>query len=105
VTTEASKPVAVRILDKEYRIGCPEGEEDQLLAAARMLDERMREIRQGGSVVGTDRIAIVTALNLAHELLANQREEGEQADAVGRRVRTLRERVEAALNETNQLEL
>jgi cell division protein ZapA len=105
VTAETSKPVAVRILDKEYRIGCPAGEEDRLLAAARMLDERMKEIRRGGSVIGTERIAIVTALNLAHELLSNPPQEGEQVDALGPRVRSLRERIETALNETNQLEL
>lgn len=105
MSNESSKPVAVRILDKEYPIACPQGEEHQLLAAARLLDERMKDIRRSGKVIGTERIAVLTALNLAHELLANQQHEGQQADAVGRRVRTLRERVEAALNETSQLEL
>lgn len=101
----ANKPVAIRLLDKEYRIGCPEGEEDQLLAVARFLDGRMQEIRGGGKVIGTERIAVMTALNLAHELLAKQHDRDDQADAAARRVRMLRERVEAALNESTQLEL
>jgi cell division protein ZapA len=105
VSDEPAKPITIRILDKEYRIGCPEGEEDQLQAAARLLDERMKDIRRGGKVIGSERIAVMTALNLAHELLSKQQDQGEQADAAVRRVRTLRERVEAALNDTNQLEL
>jgi cell division protein ZapA len=76
-----------------------------LRAAARMLDERMKDIRRGGKVIGTERIAVMTALNLAHELMAKQSDQGQQADATGRRVRDLRERVEAALNESTQLEL
>lgn len=105
MSDEPAKPIAIRILDKEYRIGCPEGEEDKLQAAARLLDQRMKDIRRGGKVIGTERIAVMTALNLAHELLSKQHDQGEQADAAARRVRALRERVEATLNDTNQLEL
>lgn len=67
----ASKPKAltVRILDKDYLVGCPEGEEKALLRSARHVDEKMKEIRKAGKVVGTDRIAVMTALNLAHEML------------------------------------
>lgn len=105
MSDDSPKAIAVRLLDKEYRIGCPEGEEDQLLATARYLDRRMREIRGGGKVIGTERIAVMTALNLAHELLAAQQDKSEQAGAASRRVRSLRERVEAALNESAQLDL
>jgi cell division protein ZapA len=105
VSEESAKAVSVRILDKDYRIGCPEGEEEKLLAAARLLDQRMKEIRTGGKVIGTERIAVMVALNLAHEVLSLPNVQGEQADAVSRRIRSLRERVEAALNESSQLEL
>lgn len=99
------KAISVRLLDKDYRIGCPEGEEDRLLATARYLDGRMQEIRGGGKVIGTERIAVMTALNLAHELLAVQQGQDAQADAAARRIQRLRERVEQALNESAQLEL
>lgn len=105
MSEESAKPVSVHILDKDYRIACPPGEEERLLAAARLLDQRMKEIRAGGKVIGTERIAVVTALNLAHEVLSKQQHQGQQADAVGGRIRSLRERVESALNESTQLEL
>jgi cell division protein ZapA len=105
VSDESAKALSVHILDKDYRIGCPEGEEEQLLAAARLLDQRMKDIRRGGKVIGTERIAVMAALNLAHEVLAQPQQQGEQAEAVNSRVRDLRERVEAALNESTQLEL
>ena len=63
------KPVTVRILDKDYVIACPEGEQGALVAAAKRVDKEMRRVRETGKVLGTDRIAVMVALNLAHELL------------------------------------
>lgn len=64
-----SKRVNVRILDKEYQVACRSEEKDALLAAARELDQRMRQVRNAGpSVLGIDRIAVMVALNLCHEL-------------------------------------
>ncbi len=98
-------PIIVQILDKDYRVACQEGQQDSLVASARFLDQKMREIRAGGRVIGTDRIAVMAALNLAHELLEHQREREQVSDTLGRRLKALRERVEVALNEGNQLEL
>lgn len=103
--SDEHKAVAVHILEKDYRIACPSGEEDGLLAAARLLDQRMKEIRMGGKVIGTERIAVMAALNLAHEVLQLPAEQDKHADAVSQRVRNLRDRVEAALNASAQLEL
>lgn len=65
--------VTVTILGKEYQVACPVEEQMELMQAAKQLDERMRSIRQGGSVIGLERIAVMAALNLSHELLqANQ---------------------------------
>lgn len=63
-----STPVNVRILDREYTVGVSEDERANLSAAARLLDARMREIRGGNKMVGLDRLAVLAALNLAHEL-------------------------------------
>jgi cell division protein ZapA len=66
-------PIKVQILGKEYPISCPTEEQHDLLIAARYLDEKMRHIRDTGRVIGTERIAVMAALNIAHELLqANQ---------------------------------
>lgn len=64
-----SKRVTVRILDKEYQVACRADEKNALLAAAQELDQRMRQIRNTGpTVLGIDRIAVMVALNLCHEL-------------------------------------
>lgn len=61
-------PVKVRILDKEYVIACPEGQQSALIHAAKRVDGEMRRLRDHGKVMGIDRIAVIVALNLAHEL-------------------------------------
>lgn len=64
-----SKTVTVSILDKEYRVACAEDERAELQASARLLHERMSRIRASGSVIGLERIAVMAALNIAHELI------------------------------------
>jgi cell division protein ZapA len=59
----------VSILGREYRVGCKQSERDELLLAVQLLDRRMREIRDSGKIAGTERIAVMAALNIAHELL------------------------------------
>jgi len=63
--------VTVRILDKEYRINCSDQERADLESSARYLDQKMSDIRSSGRVVGLDRIAVMAALNITHELLTN----------------------------------
>lgn len=64
-----SDPVTVRILDRDYLVACEPGERDGLVSAAHLLDARMREIRGGNRMAAIDRIAVMAALNLAHEFL------------------------------------
>ncbi len=61
--------LTVRILGKDYLVACPEGEEDALFRSAKYVDEKMNEIRRAGKVIGTDRIAVMAALNIAHDML------------------------------------
>lgn len=103
--SKAAAPVAVNILGKDYRIACEPGTEDELISAARFLDKRMREVRDTGKVIGTDRIAVMVALNLAHELLSEKSEQDSAASSSNKRIRSLRERIEIALNDSTQLEL
>ena len=103
--TDRMTRVSVRILEKEYQVACLPEERSELLDTAEYLNGKMREIRDGANVVGLDRIAVMAALNLAHELL-KLRGRGESVDTdVGQRIRQLRERVEGALARGQQLEL
>jgi cell division protein ZapA len=105
MTTDRSVRVSVRILEKEYQLACLPEERSELLDSAEYLNGKMREIRDGGNIVGLDRIAVVAALNLAHELLRiKSRGESTQSD-VGQKIRTMRERVESALARGQQLDL
>jgi len=63
-----SLPVTVTILGKEYKIACETEERDNLIRSAAQLDEQMRKMRDSGKVSSPDRIAVMAALNLAHEL-------------------------------------
>lgn len=64
----ATEPVSVRILDREYTVGVVPDERDSLMAAARALDGKMREVRGANRMAAVDRVAVLAALNLAHEL-------------------------------------
>ena len=105
MSREDQARVSVRIMEKEYVVACPYDERSALLDAAEFLNARMREIRDSGKVIGLDRIAVMAALNLAHEFLKGKERESRLDGGVGQRVRALRERVEGALEKGQQLEL
>ena len=63
------EPLNITIMGKVYRVACPEEEKDNLLASAKLLNDKLSEIKQSGSVIGTERIAIMAALNMSHEIL------------------------------------
>ena len=102
--SQESVPVTVRILDKEYRVACEPDERDGLQESARMLDQRMREIRQTGRVIGSDRIAVMAALNIAYELVKSQQGRELEAEDIGRRLGVLQDRLSDALATQHQLD-
>ena len=90
--------VTVHILDKEYCIACPADERSNLESAARYLDGKMREIRSSGKVIGADRIAVMAALNITHDLLHKEERPDIQASGSTReQVRDLLDRVDLVL--------
>jgi len=103
--SETHARVSVRILEKEYHITCPIEERSDLLDSAEYLNAKMREVRDGGKVVGLDRIAVIAALNMADELLRYRNRDNDLESDVGGRLRILRERVESTLEKGQQLEL
>jgi cell division protein ZapA len=90
-----SVPVTVKILDKEYRIACPKDEKEGLLASVEYLKQRMSEVRNSGKVAGAERIAVLAALNIAHEVLSIQY----KGDGLRGRMRILNERVAAVIDD------
>lgn len=94
--------VNIRILDKDYQVACPEEEREALLEAAQLLNERMKAIRDGGKVVGVDRIAVMAALNMAHELIEQQAGRGTGADELNQQIQQLQDKVEVALTKSRQ---
>ena len=92
-----SEGVSVRILDREFTIGCQPEEREDLQAAARLLDSRMRGVRGDNRMAAFDRVAVIAALNLAAEVNAFRRElEGRDGD-VSRGIADLNRKIEALL--------
>jgi cell division protein ZapA len=100
-----AKPMRIHILDKEYLVACPEDEREALFASAELLTGKMKEIRDSGKVVGADRIAVMAALNMAHELLEHKSSKDDYQHSISKRIRALQDKIDIALNQGNQLEL
>ncbi|OOY36381.1 hypothetical protein BOV90_01740 [Solemya velum gill symbiont] len=86
-------------------VACAPDEEEELQASAQYLHQKMREIRTSGRIISNEHVAVMAALNITHEMLQAQAEKESVADDITPRLRSVREKVEAALNESNQLEL
>lgn len=94
--------IEVTLLGRAFRVACPPEEREQLLAAVAYLDAKMREIRDSSKVVGMERVAVMAALNIAHELL-NARVGSFDVGDYKRRIHALERAVDAAL--ANQSDL
>ncbi|MES5816105.1 cell division protein ZapA [Pseudoxanthomonas sp. Soil82] len=92
-----SEPVGVRVLDREYTVGVSAEERDGLLAAARLLDARMRELRGNNRMVALDRIAVLAALNLAHEVQQLRQERDSQQRELAGTLEALNRRLDGLL--------
>lgn len=95
--SEETIPVTVRILDKEYKISCPEGEHDALIASAKHVDTSMKKIREGGKTLSNDRVAVMAAINIAHELV-NAESEPQLDSNMSARIDALQQSVDDVLN-------
>jgi len=98
--------VTVKILEKEYQVACPEEQEAELVVSAKYLDKQMRDIRGSGKVIGLERIAVMAALNISHELLQSSEQASTEetlpaADSVSR----LHRKLDDALYQLRQMEI
>ena len=101
-----SNAVNVSIMGKDYLVACGDEEKQELMRSAEFLDRKMCEIRDSGKIIGTDRIAVMAALNIAHDLL-NQENGGDDVsqNAVRDRIMSLSSKIEDALYKSRQLEI
>lgn len=93
-----SEPVSVRILDREYTVGVEADERDSLLAAARLLDAKMREVRGSNRMAAVDRVAVLAALNLAHELQQLRDEQAQREREMARTLADLNRRLDSVVD-------
>jgi len=100
-----SSPVSVKILGKEYQVACPDEEKDALIASARLLHDNMEQIRSSGKIVGLDRIAVMAALNLAHDLINLQNNDDGDVEELNKSILQMKDKVSFFLEEARQLEL
>ncbi len=95
----------VTILDRDYGVSCPAEEVDDLKTSAKLLDERMRDIRKSGKIVGIERIAVMAALNIAHELIKAKAELNSYDKITEKHLSRLNDKIERALASARQLDL
>ena len=105
MSADAADPVSVNILGKEYLIACPPAEREDLQKAAALLGARLKEVRENGRTIGTDRLLLMTALNMANDLAKLMARDEQRGAELGTRVKQMRDRVERALVQGQQLEL
>jgi len=89
-----SEAVSIRILDREYTVGVEPDERDSLVAAARLLEQRMRDVRGANRMAAIDRVAVLAALNLAHELQQLRDENGRRERELTRTLDALQRKLD-----------
>ncbi len=97
------KTLDVTILDREFRVACPEDERAELLEAVSYLDKRMREVRDTGKVATVERIAIMAALNITHDFLTTRLGSGFDMGEFKRRINLMQATIDSALAKQDEL--
>ena len=101
--SKVTKTLEIKLLDRELRVACPEEERGELLDAVAFLDKRMREIRDAGKIASIERIALMAALNITHELLSMKVGKGVDVADFKRRMDSMQAAIDAALAEQDTL--
>jgi cell division protein ZapA len=100
---EAAKTIEINLLGRSYKIACKEGERDALLEAVAYLDAKMSEIKSAGKVNGADRIAVMAALNIAHEFLSTKLGNGFDIGQAKRRISLIEAKLDEVLAQQDKL--
>jgi cell division protein ZapA len=95
--TESPNSISVKILGQEYKVKCPPDKIAELQESAVFLDNMMQEVREHGHVLSLDRIAVVSALNIAHEMLILKKQKNVYINTLSKRIQDLEHKIEHAL--------
>ena len=98
-----TKTLEVKLLDRELRVACPEEERGELLDSVAYLDKKMREIRDAGKIASVERIALMAALNITHELLSIKIGRGFDLAGFKRRIDSMQAAIDETLAEQDTL--
>lgn len=101
--SSTTKTLDVKILDRELRVACPDEARGELLDAVAYLDRKMREIRDAGKIASVERIALMAALNITHELLSIKLGRGVDLADFKRRMDAMQTAIDKALAEQDTL--
>ncbi|MGH1460501.1 MAG: cell division protein ZapA [Neptuniibacter sp.] len=99
MSQEDAQAVTVKLLDKEFSFNCPADSEHELRSSAQFLNEKMLEIRKSGRVLGLERIAVMAALNLAHDIIQMKEQ---HTESIEDRLRYLGNKIDLAMTEKDQ---
>ena len=102
--SQESKPVNITILDKDYLISCKDDEREQLYTAVKFLNNKLQELKNSGKVIGTERIAVMAALNITNEYLAYKQENSSHVHNVDIAIRRIQTKISDALTKEGSLE-
>ena len=97
-----AQPISISILDKDYKVACPQGEQSALLESAKFLDGKMREMRDSGTIIGSERIAVITALNMANDLLKTNNVDKQLGQELPPRLKDLENKISRVLEQARQ---
>ncbi len=97
--SQPSEPVSVTILEKKYQFGCEPDQRNDLIEAARQLDETMTAIKDNGRLMSLERIALQAALNFSAEVVKMQRSEHVREEKIDRKIRMLADQLDDALSD------
>ena len=103
--TERTVTTTIEILGKLYPVKCPESELKSLEQAAAYLNQKMGDVKDSGKAINFERIAIITALNIAHQFLKIDQQKSTMMNKINQRIVQLQERVDTAINKSLQTEL
>ncbi len=103
--TDKIVTTTIEILGKQYPVRCSETEVNSLQMAAKLLNQKMSEVQESGKAINLERIAIITALNMANQLLQTDNQKSSVMQKINQRLTSMQNKLESALNDTLQAEL
>ena len=103
--SEEYNTITIKLLDRDFKVKCPQDQVNDLQKSARYLDGKMREIRETGDISSIDRTAVIAALNITNEYITQRQQKNLYIDSMNQRILGIQTKVEFALAQQGQDEL